>query len=158
MRRWRISGYARDHEFIWQCAADPTVAAVCRDALAEVAPALAAEYGFAPAALEAFNADLLRRFTNKALGDPVSRVAADPLRKLRPADRLIGAATLCLKHGIAPLALAQVIAAALRYDPPTDSAARQLQQMRWEKGDAGALAEISGVAPETPLGRLILRK
>ena len=38
----------------------------------------------------------MRRFANKALGDTVARVAADPLRKLRVRnDRLIGAALTC---------------------------------------------------------------
>ena len=151
-------GYLRGYEFIWQCADDTAVAAVCRAALSEVVPALAAEYGFDTDALETFSADLLHRFTNKALGDPVTRVAADPLRKLRPSDRLIGAANLCLTHDITPIALAQVIAAALRYDPPSDPAAKQLQQMRGRIGDANTLVKISGEGPETPLGRLILRQ
>ena len=149
-------GYAEGHEYVWQCAEDPTVAAVCRQALAEAAGALTAEYGFTPPALEAFNADLLRRFANKTLGDPVARVAADPLRKLRPTDRLIGAASLCLKHGLAPKALARVIAAALCYDHSNDPAAQELQRLRREGGDGRVLEVVGGVSPGSALARLVL--
>ena len=79
-------GCTSGHEFIWQCAADASVSAVCRAALAEAVSALIAEYGLSQADLTAFADDLLRRFANRALGDTVARVAADPLRKLRPND------------------------------------------------------------------------
>ena len=111
-------GWRRGHEYIWQCAGDGALTEVCAAALAESSQALSAEYGFAPDDLRAFCDDLMSRFANRALGDTVARVAADPLRKLRPADRLIGAASLCLKHGVLPIALSQVIAAALAYDNP----------------------------------------
>ncbi len=39
--------------------------------------------------------DLLLRFTNAALKDTCKRVGGDPKRKLSPADRMIGSATLC---------------------------------------------------------------
>ena len=149
-------GYLQGHEYVWQCADDPAVAALCRAALAESAAALVAEYGFAPAELDVFNADLLRRFTNKALGDPVTRVAADPLRKLRPTDRLVGAANLCLKYGIIPNALARVIAAALRYDYPADASAQELQRRRREGREGLLLHEVGGAAPGSVLAELVL--
>ena len=134
-------GARRGHEFVWQCAEDPKTADVCAAALAESSQALSAEYGFLPDDLRAFCADLMRRFANKALGDTVARVAADPRRKLRPTDRLVGAANLCLKHGVAPSALAQVIAAALAHA---------------NVFEAAALEEICGIPPESPLGAAIL--
>lgn len=149
-------GHLAGHEYVWQCAEDPAVSDACRQALAEAGGALIAEYGFTPSALDAFSADLLRRFANKTLGDPVARVAADPLRKLRPTDRLLGAANLCLKHGITPNTLARVIAAALRYDHPDDPAAQELQRLRREGGDRRVLEETGGVAPDSVLARLVL--
>ena len=52
--------------------------------------------------LEAHTHDLLRRFTNRALGDTIFRLGRDPLRKLAPKDRLVGAARLAEKAGIFP--------------------------------------------------------
>ena len=148
-------GYTRGHEFIWQCAADPAVSAVCRAALAEAVPTLAAEYKLLPADLTAYADDLLHRFSNRALGDTVARVAADPLRKLRPDDRLVGAAALCLKHAIAPKALAQVIQAAFYYNDPNDPSAQELQARRQKDGDDAALEAVTGIAPGSALWRLI---
>ncbi len=148
-------GHARGHEFIWQCAADPAVSAVCRAALAEAVSALIAEYGLSRADLTAFADDLLRRFACRALGDTVARVAADPLRKLRPDDRLVGAAALCLKHSIAPDALAQVIQAAFHYDAPDDPSAQELQARRQKEGDDAALEAVTGIAPGSALWRLM---
>ena len=124
-------------------------------ALAEASEALVAEYGFAPDALRDFTDDLLRRFANRALGDTVARVAADPLRKLRPDDRLGGAARLCLKQGITPTALARVIAAALTYDHPEDARAQELQQRRRAEGDEAVLEAVCGIAPGTALFPLL---
>ncbi len=148
-------GHARGHEFIWQCAADPAVSAVCRAALAEAVPALIAEYGLSRADLTAFADDLLHRFANRALGDTVARVAADPLRKLRPEDRLVGAATLCLKHSILPHALARVIQAAFHYDDPSDPSAQELQARRQKEGEDTTLEAVTGLAPGSELWRLM---
>lgn len=142
-------GWGQSLEFIWQCAAHPYVASVCRDALAEASAALVAEYGFAPSDLSAFSDDLLRRYANKELGDTVARVAADPLRKLRPNDRLVGVANLCLTHGIAPNALARIIAYALFHErPPRGPAFAEDVSLR--------LQSVSGVAPDSALAKLVV--
>ena len=148
-------GYQRGHEFIWECASDPSVSEACRAALTEIVPVLTAEYGLARDALMAFAQDLLQRFANQALGDTVARVAADPLRKLRPDDRLVGAACLCLKHAVMPSALAVVIAAALHYDAPADTGAQELQRLRRQLGVAGVLESVSGTESGSELGRLV---
>lgn len=148
-------GYSKGHEFVWQCVEDSEVANDCRTALLESAQAVSRAYGFLPDELQAFTDDLFVRFASKVLGDTVARVAADPLRKLRAEDRLIGAANLCLRHGLVPTAFARVIAAALRYDNPNDPAAQQLQARRRSEGDDAVLQDVCGIAPETPLAGLV---
>ena len=138
-------GAPRGQTLIWQCTADSEVAPIVAQAMNDVCRALVLEYGFGPSTLGIYAEDLLSRFANRALGDTVSRVAADPLRKLRPEDRLIGAASLCLKHGITPMALAQVIHAALSYDNAGDPAAGRLQEMRKIQGDAGVLKSLGAL-------------
>lgn len=144
-------GYPQ-HEFIWQCLDRP---AACRAALSLTANALSAEYGLPRDSLQVFNDDLMRRFANKALGDTVVRVAADPLRKLRPDDRLIGAANLCIKQEFEPIAHAEIIAAALRYDHPNDASAQELQARRRAEGDEAILQSVCGLGMDSPLTRLI---
>ena len=149
-------GAPRGHTLIWQCTADSEVAPIVAQAMNDVCRALVLEYGFGPSTLGIYAEDLLSRFANRALGDTVSRVAADPLRKLRPEDRLIGAASLCLKHGIPTAALAQVIQAALSYDNAEDPAAGRLQEMRKIQGDAGVLKSLGGLPPDSVLTQMIL--
>ncbi len=57
----------------------------------------------------------LSRFRNTLLHDPIRRVAREPLRKLEPHGRLIGAANICLSHGFIPENILLGICAALRY-------------------------------------------
>lgn len=153
-------GYLNQREYIWECVNDGK-GVVCRSALQMMRLALANEYGLSPIDLHAYTDGLMHRFVNKALGDSVARVAADPLRKLRPNDRLIGAATLCRKHsiklGFEPVPLIHVIAAALQYDHPDDPSAQELQARRRAEGDAAVLQSVCGLAPDDPLAALILK-
>jgi mannitol-1-phosphate 5-dehydrogenase len=147
-------GYRR-HEFIWECVADGEIRAAAQSALSEAGAALVAKYGFDATAIQAFTSDLMDRFANKLLGDPVSRVAADPLRKLRPDDRLIGAAQACLEIGVEPVALARVIAAALRYDNPADPSAVEMQNRILTQGRERFLADHCHIIAGSPLAQLI---
>jgi mannitol-1-phosphate 5-dehydrogenase len=149
-------GALRGHDYIWQCAADDAVLTDCRRAQNAVVMALANRSCFSQDELERFSANLMDRFANQALGDTVTRVAADPLRKLRPDDRLIGAANLCVNSTGGVEAFAPVIAAALRYDHPGDAAALTLQDRRRTEGDAAVLHSLCGLSPDTELSRRVL--
>lgn len=148
-------GYLRGHEYIWQAISDEVVRREADAAMAETCAALVAKHGLDPAGLDAHWADLVVRFGNKALGDQVVRVAKDPLRKLGPGDRLIGAAKLCLKQGIEPAHLAFAAAAAIRYDRRDDPAANTLQVILREQGLHGVFSEVCGIQVGSPLARLI---
>ena len=65
--------------------------------------------------LNAHMNDLLHRFKNSYLRDTVTRVARDPMRKLQPSDRLIGAARSCEALHITPVYLSFAIALALSF-------------------------------------------
>ncbi len=148
-------GYLRGHEYIWQAVGDSEVRAKVGEALAESKAGLVAKHGMEPAALQAHIDDLLRRFANRALGDQVARVAKDPIRKLGPRDRLIGAASMCLEQDVEPAGLAFAAAAAIRYDHPDDPAAQSVQRIYAERGLEGVLAEVCQIAPGSRLASLI---
>ncbi|HEY63681.1 MAG TPA: mannitol-1-phosphate 5-dehydrogenase [Caldilineae bacterium] len=148
-------GYLRGYTYGYEALDDPAIALWVRRAMRESAQALAIEHGFDRDALEAQIQDLLRRFANRHLKDPIVRLARDPLRKLAPSDRLVGAATLCWRHRIRPDALTLGIAAALMYDAPSDLEARRLQDRLWAKGVDGVLQEVCGLKPDDELVRMI---
>jgi mannitol-1-phosphate 5-dehydrogenase len=148
-------GYRRGHTYGYEALEDPAVRAVLDQALEESSRALVAEHGFDESALRAHVQDLLVRFSNRALADPVERLARDPLRKLAPDDRLVGAARLAEKHGIRPEALATGIAAALAYDNPADEHAVALQKRLVDEGLEGVLASVCHIRPGEPLAALV---
>lgn len=71
----------------------------------------------------------VRRFSNRLLYDPVSRVAREPIRKLHPSGRLMGALRLLLSTGVNPTYLMAGIAAALCYADPSDRDFDQLVEL-----------------------------
>ena len=148
-------GYLRRHEYIWQAISDDKVRAEADSAMAETCAGLVAKHGLAPQDLKAHWDDLVRRFKNKALGDQVVRVANDPLRKLGPKDRLIGAGLMCLDNGVQPAHVGFAAAAAIRYDHPSDPAARSLQAMLCEHGMRGVLTRVCQLPEESRLAELI---
>lgn len=136
------AGQRRGHADLPACMADADLVAGVTAASREAIEGLARAHGTDAAARERIRrecetmlADLLVRYRNRALGDPVARVARDPLRKLAGDDRLIGAARLCLSQGIEPLALAHHILAACAYraaaDEPGYDRFTDLQRAGW---------------------------
>jgi mannitol-1-phosphate 5-dehydrogenase len=101
--------------------------------------------------------DLRRRFANPRLQDQVARVGGDPLRKLGPHDRLVGALNLCDSNGADPVPVAKAIAAALHYRNPNDPSAEDLAKMVEQEGPAKVLEEVCHL-PSGKLRDLILRE
>lgn len=108
-------GMQKGIEFIWQAMEDAEISKTVSEAMEASARALALEHGKSLTEVEAYAGDLQRRFRNRYLGDTTKRVGRDTKRKLAPDDRLLGALTLCQKHGIKADAIKTGIMAALDY-------------------------------------------
>jgi mannitol-1-phosphate 5-dehydrogenase len=149
-------GAAAGLTYIHEAMADPVIAARVRGAMEEAGAGLVARWGFSVEEQTAHAEGLVARFANAALRDTVVRVGRDPLRKLRPGDRLVGGALLALEYGVQPRNIAAGIAAALRFDAPGDPSATELQRRLAAGGAVGVLQEVCGLAPEHPVTRLVL--
>jgi mannitol-1-phosphate 5-dehydrogenase len=112
-------------------------------------------YGVDPAWLEAHIGEIIRRLANRALGDTIFRLTHDPLRKLGPEDRLVGAARLVEKAGETPDALSWGIAGGYCFDDTDDPLAVTLQQRIAAEGLDAVLASVSGIEPDEPLAALV---
>jgi mannitol-1-phosphate 5-dehydrogenase len=150
-------GYQRGYAFIHEVIADAEILAATRGAMEEASSGLVARHRFSPEEQAVHVQDLLLRFANPELRDTVGRVGRDPIRKLRRDDRLVGAALLALEYGIEPRHIVRGIVAALRFDPPGDAAAGELQWRLAADGLDAVLQEVSGLAPGSPLAGLIHR-
>lgn len=148
-------GYLRGHQYGYEALEDPAVYALLETALLESRQGIVAEYGVSDSWLESHVRDLLRRFANRALGDTIFRLGRDPIRKLAPKDRLLGAARLVEKSGVIPTALSWGIAAGYCFDPQDDPVAVDLQRMIRAGGLDAALQEISELQPGEPLSNLV---
>jgi mannitol-1-phosphate 5-dehydrogenase len=148
-------GHLRGHVFGYEALQDAVVRSTLERALTESKAGIVASYGVEPAWLEAHIAEILRRFANHALGDTVFRLARDPLRKLGPEDRLVGAARLAQRAGVIPVALSWGIAAGYCFDDPDDPLAMGLQERIDAQGLGTVLADVSGIAAGEPLATLV---
>lgn len=138
-------------EYIYQSIDVAEVRVIVQNAMLESAMALSQAYGVELGGIICHIEDLLYRFTNRALKDTCARVGGDPARKLSPADRLIGAASLAEKTGLVPAYIAVGAAAGLRRLVAE-------QDMR-QSMDAGKklLLQTSGLEETDPLSVLILK-
>ncbi|MCD8138650.1 MAG: hypothetical protein LUE17_02535 [Planctomycetaceae bacterium] len=149
-------GALRGKHSIWECMDDDRVAAEVRGCMHEVSSGLAVRHGetFTYDENRAWADDLLRRFHNRALGDPVFRVGRDLRRKLAPSDRCIGALRLMQETGLEYTHTARAIAAALCFDAVTldpSPLPEDIEIMRAAAAD-GPEAVLTGVCGLDPRG------
>lgn len=143
--------------YLWECMEDAEVRGKTEAVMTETGRALIARYGLDAQEHWDHVQDLLRRFSNKRLGDTVARVGADPIRKLGRDDRLVGAALFCQEQNVRPENVAAAVAAGLRFRNPEDASAVQLQNLIEEKGIEAVLEEVCGITAGSELGRMILQ-
>ena len=114
-------GKLLDKTYIHEAAQNIYIQHIVRGCMMESAMMLAQKYCIPFNDLYAHINDLLQRFKNPYLRDTVSRVARDPIRKLQPSDRLVGAARSCEKENITPVYLSFAIALAISFMENADS-------------------------------------
>lgn len=149
-------GAARGYAYGYEALEDTWVRSRLDRGLSESARALVATYGFEPVSFQEHIDYLLTRFANRELADPTSRLARDPLRKLAPNDRLVGAARLAESCNVRPEGLSWGIAGALSYANPEDVHAAALQQRISDNGIESTLWDVCQIRAEEPLGKLVL--
>ena len=169
-------GHLRGHTFGYEALEDPAIRPLFEQALAESKRGIVAAYadgtsvgatpvdgtsedvpsvGVSVVWLEAHIADVVRRMANRALGDTIFRLARDPLRKLGPEDRLVGAARLAERAGETPEALSWGIAAGYCFDDANDPLAMELQARIAAEGLEAVLGDVSDIQADEPLAGLV---
>ena len=151
-------GYLKGHTYVHEPFEDAYLMRVFQGALDETCEAVLKMYPdvFNQEDMGEIRADINLRFGNPMIQDTVYRVGRDPIRKLGPEDRLIGAARLCEKFGVFPEHIAVICGAALCYDYPEDADAVKLQEMIASEGVENVLEEVSLVDPSSDFGKMVL--
>ena len=151
-------GFLKGYEYIWEAVTDPEIKDKVQSALDESGTALIRKHNFTLGEMTEHIKDLLERFANSALGDTVYRVGRDPIRKLGPRDRLVGAAKLCLEHNITPKNIVKGIYACLKYNYPEDAQAKELQSMLLNKGIKYVINNICKLGNDEKLSGMIINE
>ena len=149
-------GYLKGHMYVADAANDSEIEPILDLAYQEINQALIKGLNIDETSQLTFSKRAKEKYQNRDIIDVLVRIARDPIRKLSPADRLIGPAKLALHAGIKPYAISLAIAAALFFDYPEDKDAVQLKEIRTEKGIDTILKDICGLKIEDELYTLIM--
>ena len=149
-------GNLKGYDYIWEAIGDPEIYEAAKAAMNVSAQALIRKFGEGIREnVENNVVDLLFRFQNRALKDTVSRVGADPVRKLRRNDRIVGAALFAMEQGIDPTPVIKGIVAGLKFDREGDPTAPEIQKALKEQGIEYVIERYMGLAKEEPLFNMI---
>ena len=149
-------GNLKGYDYIWEAIGDPEIYEAAKAAMNVSAQALIRKFGEGIREnVENNVVDLLFRFQNRALKDTVSRVGADPVRKLRRNDRIVGAALFAMEQGIDPAPVIKGIVAGLKFDREGDPTAPEIQKALKEQGIEYVIEKYMGLAKEEPLFGMI---
>lgn len=133
---------------------DPDIRAAVAQALDESAIGLIGEFGFDADEMAVWKKTMFSLLDNPYIADGLDRLGADSRRKLGASDRLVMPALLCLKHGGKPEALAKILRAGYDFEN-ADDGTRHVRAVVLEKGLSRAIGEVSGLAPESTLHKMI---
>lgn len=139
-------GWLRGHRTIDEAVADPFLKPMVAGCLLESRRALVAAHPQVDRDLHAPAAEAMRRFADPELADPISRVAREPIRKLLPGDRLLGAVELIrAATNRVPSYFSLAVAAALLYRHAADEQALELGRRLAREGLQCVLADVCGL-------------
>jgi len=149
-------GNLKGYDYIWEAIADPEIYDAAKAFMTASANALIAKFGEGIREnVETNVVDLLFRFQNKALKDTVSRVGADPVRKLRRNDRIVGAALFAMEQGVDAAPILRGIIAGLKFDREGDPTASEIQAALKGQGIDYVIEHYMGLSKEEPLFAMI---
>jgi mannitol-1-phosphate 5-dehydrogenase len=149
-------GNLKGYHYIHTAIRDPEIRHTVTEAMAEGQRGLAAEYGTEFSGGAETLREIVKRFENPGLRDPIARVARDPQRKLARGDRLAGAADCAERAGVRPDHLALGIAAALCFRDPSDPSATELRdRLNVAGGLRQFLRRVVGLNPTRGVGKQV---
>jgi mannitol-1-phosphate 5-dehydrogenase len=148
-------GSLKGYHYIHTAILDSEIREAVLEAMREGQQGLVARYGAEVGGSEEELQQIVARFENAALNDPIARVGRDPRRKLGTEERLVGAARLAEKAGVCPEKLALATAAALCFCNPKDPSCNELQCSLKNSGVEVTLNEVCGLDSGKGVGRSV---
>ena len=147
-------GFANGYRILHEAANAAELQPLLKSVMEESAHGLIHEFDFDADEHRRFQQLAWDKYRDVALADAIERNARDSARKLGPRERLIGPASLCIKHGRPPHGYAAAIAAAIDYDGSEDPGTRQVRELAAREGAGAVLKKFCGLNEDTELSRL----
>ena len=139
-------GQRNGHSTIAASLTDPIVRDVVARVMEETSMVLVTKHGFDANEHAKYVRKTLLRLANPALDDQVERVGRQPLRKLSRFERLIGPAALLTELNESPVALLEVVEAALAFTNHNDSEVELLEAKLGSLSPAEFASEVCGIS------------
>jgi mannitol-1-phosphate 5-dehydrogenase len=150
-------GYIKGYNYIHEAIKDDEIRKILNGVIEEITHSFFVKYkDIDKEEYYGYLKDLLDRLENPLLMDPIIRVAREPIRKLKPEDRIIGGANFCLSNGIFPENIAFTCACALLYNYLEDEEAKNLQDIINKNGVEWVLKNICNLSLEDNFSQKIL--
>ena len=149
-------GYHRGHQFVHEACGDPFVLDMVVGALNELGEVVRLKHNFDHENIDEYKADLGPRGAIAEMKDSIARVVRNPIRKLKPNDRLVMPANLAGEYGVPRGFIVKAIVAALRYYNPEDADSARVHELIEREGLAKTLKIISEIEPGSALSNEII--
>lgn len=150
-------GDLKGYHYIHTAVRDPEIRESVLSAMREGQKGLEARYGKDVAGTENDLIEIVGRFENAALCDPIDRVGRDPVRKLGSHDRLVGSAKLAEKAGVHPDKLILAMAAAMHFcGKAAEASALEMKRAINAAGPGEVLRKISKLDPDRDISRSVV--
>ena len=144
-------GWLRGHATIADAVRDPFLRPMVAGSLLESRRALLQRHPQLGTDVHGPVAEALLRYADAELADPVVRVAREPLRKLAPADRLVGPLRMVHEQtGKEPPYFSLGVAGALLYRGDDGEQTRELRNRLQRDGVRAVLQQVCGLATTDP--------
>ena len=150
-------GQMHGHRTIAEALTDPIVRDITARVMEETSMVLVTRHGFDANEHAQYVRKTLERLANPALDDQVERVGRQPLRKLSRLERLIGPAAQLAEYGESPVALLEVIEAALVFRNDEDPEVALLAQKLASLTPENFAEEVCGIAEGHPLQQSLVQ-
>lgn len=148
-------GWLKGYTSYGEAANDPEILAKLDMNYAVTNRVLCKVFGYAEEDQAQFALLSKEKFTNMEIVDTIERNAREPHRKLGAEERIIGPMKLIAAQGEDISVLVETAAAMLLYDSNKET---KWKELRKSHTDSQLLAEISGLAEDDPLSRIIVEK
>ena len=147
-------GAMKGYKYIHEAICDNEILSVVRGVMLESGEALVRKFGLDANEQTCYARTIVQRFANPSLGDTISRVSRDPMRKLSPGLYFSYPISLALETGVMVDYLATAVAAALRFRSAEDNQSLAIGAMIGKIGVKNTVKQVCKIENSYVLERI----